>query len=142
MANVFLGVGVNFGLAGTTAITGSGIGNFKLQTQEHKKTAEKEVIKDGDGISVQATIFDPSEEATFEYVVSDTTGALAITATTIPGIGTIATVVNATQYPGIADTHWVVWEDPVIKFSNTSAARVTLHLKRWRGTGAISAVST
>lgn len=142
MANVFLGVGVNFGLAGTTAITGTGIGTFKLQSQDHKKSAEKEVIKDGDGIDVQATIYNPTEEATFEYVVSGATGAAAITSTLIPAVGAIVTVANAAQYTPIASTSWFVWEDPIIKFSNTSAAKVTLNLKRWTGTGAISAVST
>lgn len=142
LANTFLGVGVNFGVAGTTAITGTGIGTFKLQTQKHSKSREKEVVKDGDGTDVQATLFNPTEEATFEYVVSAATGAAAITATVIPDVGALVTVANGTQYPGIADTTWFVWDDPEISMSNVTAARVTLHLKRWRGASAIAAVAT
>jgi hypothetical protein len=142
MANTFLGVGVNFGVAGTTAITGTGIGTFKLQTQNHRKSAEKEVIKDGDGIDVQATIYNPTEEAEFEYVPSGSTGAAAITASVIPAIGALVTVANASQYTPIAATTWFVWDDPEIRFSNTGACRVTLRLKRWTGTNAITAVST
>ncbi len=142
MPNVFLGVGVNFGVAGTTAITGTGIGTFKLQSQEHKKSAEKEIVKDANGISVQATIFDPTQEATFEYVISGAAAADAITASVIPEIGILVTVTNAIQYTPIAATTWFVWEDPICKGSNVTAMRVTLHLKRWTGTGAITAVST
>lgn len=142
MANTFLGVGVNFGVAGTTAITGTGIGTFKLQTQKHKKSLEKEVIKDADGIDVQATLYNATEEATFEYVVSGATTTLAVAATLIPSPGAIVVVTNPTQYPAIAATTWFVWDDPEISFSNTTAARVTLHLKRWTGTGGITAGTT
>lgn len=142
MSNTFLGLGVNFGIAGTTAITGTGIGTFKLQSQEHKKSAEKEVIKNEDGIDCQATLFNPTEEATFEYVVSGALLADAVSATKIPEIGQIVTVANAAQYPGLASAAWFVWDDPMIKGSNTGAMRVTLHLKRWKGTGGIVAGST
>ncbi len=142
MANVFLGVGVNFGVAGTTAITGSGIGTFTLQSQNHSKSAEKDVIKDANGIDTQATIYNPTEEATFEYFCSGATAAAAITATVIPAIGALVTVTNGSQYTPIGATTWFVWNDPVINTTNTSAYRVTLHLKRWTGTGGITAVST
>ena len=126
----------------TTAITGSGIGTFKLQSQTHKHSSDKDMVRDADGIEVQATLYNPTEEASFEYVVSGATGAAAITASVIPAVGALVTVSNASQYTPIAASTWFVWDDPQISFSNTSAAKVTLHLKRWTGTGGITAVST
>lgn len=142
MANKFLGVGVNFGVAGTTGITGTGIGTFTLQTQKHSKSREKDVVKNAEGTDVQATLFNPTEEATFEYVITATTTAGAVSATKIPEPGTIVTVVNPSQYAELAGTTWFVWNDAEVSFSNTGAAKVTLHLKRWLGTGAITAVSS
>lgn len=145
MANTFLGVAVTFGVAGI-GITGTGIGTLKLQSVSHKKMAEKDVIKDADGTDVQATLFNPSQEATFEYIPSSATkGASDATikaATVIPEPGAIVTVTETTQYTSIAGTTWFVWDDPQIVGSNTGAYRVTLHLKKWTGTGAIAAVTT
>jgi hypothetical protein len=140
-ANIFLGVGVNFGVAGD-AVTGVGIGTFKLQTQKHSKSREKDVVKDADGTDVQATLYNPTEEASFEYVVSGATTNDAVgTQTKIPEIGTKITV-TSTKYAELAGTAWFVWNDPELSRSNTGDAKVTLHLKRWLGTDGITAVST
>src|SRR5436853_4031855 len=93
MANKFLGVAVNFGVSSTT-LTGSGIGTFKLQDNDTSRKAKKEDIQDGDGRTVQRSVYDESEEATFEYVISAATIAAAVTATTIPDIGTLVTVAD------------------------------------------------
>lgn len=132
---------MSFGVAGTTGITGTGIGTFKLQTQKHSKSREKDVVKDADGTDVQATLYNPTQEATFDYVVAAANQAAVPAATIIPEPGALVTVANAAQYPAIADTTWFVWNDPEISFSNTTAAKVTLHLKRWLGTGGITAVT-
>lgn len=141
MSNTYLGVGVNFGLPGTS-ITGTGISTGTFQTQTHKKSRDKETIRDASGTETQATLYNPNEEATFEYFITATTGAGAITATTIPDPGTIVTVVNSTDYPAIAGTTWFVWDDPELPATNTKAKMVKLHLKRWTGTNGIAAVST
>lgn len=141
MSNTYLGVGVNFGLPGT-GITGTGIGTFTLQSQEHKKSRDKDTIRDANGTEVQATLYNPTEEATFEYFITASTGAAAITASTIPDVGAIVTVTNSTDYAAIAATSWFVWDDPVLSASNTKAKSVKLMLKRWTGTNGIAAVST
>lgn len=139
--NTYLGVGINFGATGTT-ITGSAVGTFTLQGYDFSNSREKDVIKDGFGTDVQATLFNPTNEATFEYVISAATGAAAITATVIPDIGAIITVANTTDHPALASTSWFVWNDPVVTASNVKAKMVKLHLKKWTGTNAITAVST
>lgn len=141
MSNTYLGVGINFGVPGTT-ITGAAIGTFTLQGYDHSKTRDKETVRDGSGTEVQATLYNPTEEATFEYVISAASAAAAITATTIPDPGAIVAVINSTDDAGIAGTTWFVWNDPVLTASNTKAKMVKLHLKQWKGTNGIAAVST
>ena len=142
MANTFLGVGVTFGVAGTTGITGSGIGTFTLQTQKHSKHREMDMVRDAVGTEVQGTLYNPTEEASFDYVASGATTALAATATSIPDMGTLVTVSAASPYAAIGGTTWFVMTAPEISFSNVGSAKVTLALKRWLGTNGISAVTT
>ena len=141
MANIFLGVAISFGVAGT-GVSGTGIGTFKLQSTTHKKSVDRDMIRDADGIEVQATLYNHTEEATFEYIPSASTQAGMIAAAVIPENGAIVTVTDTTQYTAIAGTTWFVWDDPQISASNTSARKVTLHLKRWLGTNGITAVTT
>ena len=136
MANKFLGVGVNFGLA-STGFTGSGIGTFKLQDNDHSKKAKTEDIQDENGRTVQRSVFDESEEATFEYIPSGSTTALAVAASTIPDIGTLATVTDTTNYTAIAGTNWIV-ADVTTKRTNKGALKVTLKLERFPGITAVT----
>jgi len=135
MANIFLGVGVNFGVS-STGMSGSGIGTFKLQSNDHTKKAKTDDVMDGDGETVQRTVYDPSEEATFEYVISATTTAGAVTATTQAAVGTLVTVTDAND-ASIAATNWIV-TDSTKKRSNTKAALVTLKLERFAGITAVT----
>src|SRR3982751_6340745 len=102
----YLGVGVNFGVSGTT-ITISAVGTFKLQSIDHNKKAKVEDVADGDGATVQRTVYDPSDEATFEYVVSADTTAHAVSASTLPAIGALGSV-GDTADATIAKTNWIV----------------------------------
>lgn len=144
MANVFLGTAVSFGVAGTTALTGYASGTFKLQSEDHAKSASVDTVKDADGISVQRTYYDPSETATFTFFLAAASQAAMTTflgsATSLVNIGSISTVTNAADV-AIAGTNWIVTGIKA-KRTNTSAKEITLDLERFTGTGAISAVTT
>lgn len=134
MANKFLGVGVNFGVSATT-LTGTGIGTFKLQSSDHSKKAKIDDIQDGDGRTVQRSVYDEMEEATFEYVVFGTGLADAKAQTTIPDIGIIVAVADSAD-AAIAASNWLV-VDVSKKRSNTGSARVTLKLEKIPGITAV-----
>lgn len=135
MANIFLGTGINFGVAGLSASINA-VGTFKLQDVDHAKKAKVQDVQDGDGRTVQRTVYDESQEATLEYIISASTTAGAISATTLPEIGYIGTITDAAD-AAITATSWIV-ADVSKKRSNTSAARVTLKLERFPGITAVA----
>jgi hypothetical protein len=144
MANTFLGVSIKFGTSDSTAIPGFAAGTFVLQDEDHDKDAKVEDVDDADGITVQRTIYNPSEKAKFHFVYKGASASAVATAlgsaTWFPAIGAIGTVTNAVD-AAIAGTNWII-EKVAKKRSNTKAMLVTLDLVRFTGTNAISAVST
>ena len=144
MANKFLGVSIKFGVTDSTAIPGFASGTFVLQDEDHDKDAEVDDTQDPDGITVQRTIFNPKEKATFSFVFKAANNASVATAmgtaTYMPAIGDIGTVTNTVD-SAIAGTNWIVAKVSK-KRSNKNAMRFTLELERFTGTGAISAVAS
>lgn len=144
MANTFLGVSIKFGAADTTTLTGFASGTFILQDEDHEKDASVDDVNDGDGITVQRTIYNPKEKATFAFVYKGSNNAAVTSAlssaTWFPAIGAIGTVTNTVEV-AIAGTNWIIAKVSK-KRSNTSAMRVTLELERFTGTGAISAAAS
>lgn len=124
MANKYHGISVNFGLGPTiTSVVGS------FQTNDHGLEMDNEVIRSGDGTSVEKTFYDYKETATFEYVATAVGGPSGTGTVTTPGVGDLVSVSDS-QYPAINHTNWLV--DTVdIKRSNTAAVRVTLKMTQY-----------
>jgi hypothetical protein len=116
-------VGVSFGISSSI---GSVSGAF--QTLTHNQKAEIEQVRNGDGATVTKVFYDPSEEATFEYVAIGSNGSKDAVVTS-GSVGSFVTVTDA-QYAGIAGTTWLV-DDVTINGSNTTSKRVTLKLTRY-----------
>jgi hypothetical protein len=145
MATVSLGVAVSFGVAGiglADSTSTSQLGTFKLQSYNYKRMAEKDIVKDGNGTDVQATLYNQSSEATFEYIPQASSASGVAAAAVVPAVGDRITVTSTDAFQPISASTWFVWDDPQVAASNTGALRVTLHLKKWEGSGAIAAVST
>lgn len=124
MANIYRGVGVHWGVGTTTAIVA--FGTFKLQTRDYSKKSEMETLKDSTGVTVAKIYYDPTEEATFEYIPSAASGGVA--APTLPAIGDLITVVDTVS--GVAGTTWLC-DDVSTKSSNTSCMRVTVRMTKY-----------
>lgn len=135
MSNVSNGVSVAFGIS-STSFSGSGIGTFKLQSRNHSKKAKKEDVADATGATVQRTYYDPSEEATLEYIQFAANNAALTAALVTPAIGAIVTITD-TSYTEIAGTNWMV-DDVSSAGSNTSATKITLKLERFAGITAVT----
>lgn len=121
------GVAVNFTLSGLV-LSGTGIGTGVYQSISHKKMSEKIETKDEGGALVNRTWFNPGEEATITYFVKGTGLADVITQTTLPAIGTFATIATCTQYTALNKTTWEI-VDAEMKGTNTTAKEVTLKLE-------------
>lgn len=125
--NIYNGVAMDFGAgdATITAITNK-IGTFKVQSWDYSNKAKKEPVAGADGNTVSVTYYDPTAEASFEYIPSGTGLANAIAQVILPPIGTICTV-TSTNYTAIAGTNWIV-EDAAIKATNTKNKVISLKL--------------
>lgn len=138
MSNVYNGTAINFGVAGL-AMSGTGVGTFILQDNDHQMKRDLDSVRDATGAEVQHTWYNPTQEATFTYIPSGTGLANAITETTLPDIGTIVTISACTSYPALVATNWEV-TDSKLKRTNTKAAAITLTLRATPGiTGATGA---
>jgi hypothetical protein len=118
----YRGIGVNFGISSSLAnITGA------FQSRNHTFRAEMDTIKNGGGDTMAKVYYDQSEEASFTYVATGTSGG-AVTVTK-PTIGALMTIEDTT-YPAIAATNWLV-DEVSTDGSNTAAVRVTLKLTKY-----------
>lgn len=124
MPNIYKGVGCHWGVSSSTVSTVTG----KFQSRDHSKKSETDAIKDGDGVTVGKVYFDPTEEASFEYIPTSVTVNGDLTPT-LPAIGDLLTVTD-TKYTAIAATNWLV-EDVSTKSSNSAAMRVSLKLTKY-----------
>jgi hypothetical protein len=121
---VFHGVGINFGVGSTIV----GV-NGAFQSREHSYRYAGDLIRDAGNTTVSKVYYDPAETAIFTYVaVQPSSNPFGNSTVDIPIIGEFIQVVDP-NYPAIAG-YWLVDEISVAA-SNTSAARVTLHLTRY-----------
>lgn len=124
MANIYKGVGCHWGVGSTGA---SAFGTMKLQTRDHALKSEMESIRDATGVTVAKIYYDPTEEATFEYIPSGVSGGTVTP--TLPAIGDLITVTDST-YTQIAGTNWIC-EDVSTKSSNTGVMRVSIRMVKY-----------
>jgi len=124
LSNIYKGVGCHWGVGSTTAVVA--FGTFKLQTRDYTRKSEMETIRDYEGTTVSKIYYDPTEEATFEYVVTAASGGVA--APTLPAIGDVITVVDTVS--GVGGTSWLC-DDVSTKSSNTSCMRVTVKMTKY-----------
>ena len=103
-----------------------------LQGYDLSKSAEVAKVQDADGDTVTTGYFDPTQDCTFEYVVSGTGIANSKTQAKIPEIGAIVTITVTAGEIGetLTGTKWEVQPSPKITFSNTGFTRITLPLKK------------
>ena len=118
----YRGIGVNFGISSSLAnITGA------MQTRDHQYRSETEMVRNSYGDTVAKIYYDASEEATFSWIATGTSGG-SITVT-LPTIGALLTVTDA-GYTQIAGTTWLV-DDVSTAGSNTGAVKVTAKLSKY-----------
>lgn len=121
MANIYKGVGCHWGVSSSGAVA---FGTMKLQTRDHSLKREMESVRDATGVTVAKIYYDPTQEATFEYIPSAASGGTVTP--TLPAIGDIVTVTDSV-YTQVAATNWLV-EDVSTKSSNTGVMRVTVRM--------------
>lgn len=142
MSNIYLGAAVNFGTGSTvitdTDNTNTTIGTLIIQGVEHGNKAKVEDTQDGNGNTVQRTVYDPMTEATFEAVIKGTGQADAITQTKCPPIGTLLKVAD-TADAAIASSYWIVADGSSIKRSNKGNAMLSLKLEKFPGITSVTA---
>ena len=124
MANIYKGVGVHWGVVSSGA---TAFGTMKLQTRDHTLRSEMETVRNADGVTEAKVYYDPTQEATFEYIPSGASGG-AITPT-LPAIGDVVTVTDSV-YTQVAATNWLV-DDVSTRSSNTGVMRVTVRMSRY-----------
>ncbi|HEV2350802.1 MAG TPA: hypothetical protein VG028_13255 [Terriglobia bacterium] len=122
------GTAVNFGFTGTAnGITISGISGF-LQSAEYSNEADHDDVRNNIGDIVARGWYDFHQKGTFEWVISGTGLADAITKTTIASLtpGTIITITACASLPDLVGTKWEVVAGVSIKGSNTNAKRISV----------------
>lgn len=123
MATTYRGVGVCWGVGTTAVSTVTGA----LQTRDHTLRADMDETRNGEGVVVQKTYYNPTEEASFEFVASGTNGGTVTP--TLPAIGSLLTVTD-TVYTPISGSAWLV-DEVSTAGSNTSAVRITLRMTKY-----------
>lgn len=133
MAVTINGVACRWGLPSDIAITETVVGTMTLQSFDISKNSDKAGVQDADGDTVCEGYFNPSDECTFEYVVSGANIAASKSAAKIPPPGTIVTVTVTAGEVGetLNSTKWTVQPSPKITYGNTAFARVTLPLQKY-----------
>lgn len=121
----FHGVKVHWACSSTGV---SGVGTFAMQSRDHNKASDSEIVQDGTGFAVNKTYYNFSESATIE-VIQTASGPGGNLVPTLPEPSDILTL-SDTIYTAIAGTSWLV-ESVGTRSSNTSAQRTTLNLTRY-----------
>lgn len=120
--NVYKGVGVNFGISSSVSnVTGA------FQTFDHTFKMETSLLKNGQNQTISKIYSDDSEEATFEYVATGTSGgSVTIVKPTVSDTLTI----TDPQYGAISGSNWLV-DEVSVKASNNDKKKVSLKLSRY-----------
>jgi hypothetical protein len=126
-AQTYYGINIAWGLGQTTYSVTNATGIFN--SSDHTETAEEATVRDQRGNVVEATFYNPTGEATIEYIASDNAAAAGTAAITYPNQGTKVTVTADSADP-INGTNWLV-RNAVIRRINTDATKVTLSVIRY-----------
>jgi hypothetical protein len=126
-AQSYYGLNIAWGLGQTTYTVTNATGIF--QSSDHTETAEEATVRDQRGNVVESAFFNPTGEATIEYIASDNGAAAGTAAITYPNQGTKVTIGSDATDP-IAGTSWLV-RNAVIRRINTDASKVTLSVVRY-----------
>lgn len=122
----FKGVKIHWGVSSTTT---SAFGTLTLQSRDHSRNADTDIVQDATGFAVNKTFFNYSDTATFEYIPTAAAPGAGNVTPTVPEAGDMVTVVDSV-YTQIAGTNWIV-DSASTRSSNTSAMRVTVNLTRY-----------
>jgi len=134
MAATINGAPINFGFQGT-AVSGlqgisiTGITGY-LQSLEYSRSADVEVVKDGNGNEVVHAWSNQKRAANLELIVSGASLAATLTgvSTMLQAPGTLFGVSSCTSQPGLVGVSWEV-KDSKVSHSNTTAAKLALSLE-------------
>ena len=129
-AQVYYGLNIAWGLGNTSVTMSNASGIF--QSIEHDLKLDENEVRDQRGNVVAWTGYNPTEEATFEYYISDfasaASGSSAETlGTSVPDRGTKVSV-TSTQL--VSGSSWII-KDTLLRHTNTEAVKVTLKATRY-----------
>jgi hypothetical protein len=135
------GLPVNFGYTSTLGIAITGISGTLLQSVEQSKAADKESARSPQGDIVSNNWYDIHDEATLEWVVSDTAHiSAAVAATTLAGLapGVIMVISACPSRPDMVATNWEVQSGArIIVGGNTDAAKISVPIQKRAGITAV-----
>lgn len=123
---IYHGVGIIFGASGSVSTL-----NGKMQTFDHKLSAESEWIIDELGNKVGKTYYGENETATFTAIATGTSGSATVTKPTVGTKITVGQIADGAgdTYTAISGSNWLV-DNVTVNGSNTSYVRITVELSR------------
>jgi hypothetical protein len=130
-----LGFAVNFGFQSTSSdggVTSTNLTGYFLQSSELKMDAQIESVHYLQGDTGSQNYYDQQTDATLTFVISATTRAGAITATSIktnfqPGV--IISITACASNPDLVNSYWIVQPGSTIPQEITKSAEFRLILK-------------
>ena len=130
-SQVYYGLNIAWGLGPTTVTITNASGLY--QSLEHDLKLDENEIRDQRGNVIVWTGYNPVEELTAEFYVSDLTaassGSSAITLnTSVPDRGQLVSITTADSTA--SGSNWIVI-DSLIRSTNTEAVKATVKLKRY-----------
>jgi hypothetical protein len=134
------GTPVNFGFTGTNGITITGLSGTLLQNVDQAKAADVENTKNGVGDVVTRGWTDIHDEATIEFVVTDSSSqAAARTATTLSSLvpGAFIAITACASRPDLVAT-WEVQAGAKVIGGNVNAAKISVPLHKRAGVTAVA----
>ena len=127
-AQTFYGINIAWAL-GVSPYTVTNAPNCIFNSSDHTETADEATVRDQRGNIVEGTFYNPTGEATIEYIAADSGAAAGNAVINYPNQGTAVTI-GADAADPIAGTTWKV-RNAVIRRINTDATKVTLSVIRW-----------
>ncbi len=125
------GIAVNFGFVSASGLTIAGLVGTLLQSADHSSAADMEGARNGIGAYVVRGWYDTHDEAALEWVVTASSIANAITASSLTPVvaGTLITIANCDSLPELNGTTWEVQSGAKVSGSNTTFKKmsVTIH---------------
>jgi hypothetical protein len=139
-----IGTPVNFGLVSTTSdggVTSTNLTGYLLQSASVQTGAEVESVRSLQGDTTAQNYYDLHHEATLRFVISASSKANAITATSLANFqpGSIISITACASNPDLVNSYWIVQPGASIPQEITKSAELNLPLKRY---AAITAVQS